>query len=215
MKRRFSDAELREWVTAQLTIYRQGRLSTRATSKLETIQGWTWNKKVKSSGEWVIIAEELTCKNGGKLPSSMWLIHNGYSGLYVVLRNSPKLFSHLEQEKPQGHYKSNEDWVPVAEEFARKNGGKLPKAWWLCKNGYSGLYAAIKKRPELFNHIKKDAPRTPEEYVSIAEGLARNNGGTIPKTNWLMKNGYSGLYGFIRKRRELFKHIDQYRRYIR
>jgi hypothetical protein len=90
----------------------------------------------------------------GVLPSSKWMKENGYRGLYAAMLDRPEPFSHI----PQGtRHRSAAEWVPVAETLASENGGTVLGHAWLAKNGYLGMAAAMRKRPELFSHIPKTA----------------------------------------------------------
>jgi hypothetical protein len=51
-------------------------------------------------------------------------------------------------------------------------------------------------------------PFTPKKrWVSVAEGLARDNGGEMPYASWLIHNGYGALYRCMRRHPELFMHV--------
>jgi hypothetical protein len=165
-------------------------------------------KKLKNPEDWVPVAEKLAKENGGTLQCVQWLNNNGYSGLVHMLRIRPELFAHIKQEKIG---RKPEQWVPVAEKLAKENGGTLQCGHWLDNNGYHGLYRAMKRHPELFAHIKQEnkAGKNAEEWVPIAEKLAKENGGTLQNEGWLRKNGYHGLCQVMRKHPELFAHIKQ------
>ena len=160
-------------------------------------------RKTKKPEEHVATAEKLA-KEHGKLPNCGWLEKNGYEGLYLVMRAHPELFEHIQQDRKT---KTPEEHVADAEKLAEEH-GMLPKPWWLTNNGYSGLERAMRKYPELFEHIQQDskAGRTPEEHVATAEKLAKEHG-KIPNCGWLEKNGYWGIYLAIRKCPELFEHL--------
>jgi hypothetical protein len=89
----------------------------------------------------------------------------------------------------------------------------LPIPKRLVENGYGGLTQAIRHHPELFKHIKQDSKKghSPQEWVPIAERLARKHGGTLPCPGWLQKNSHGVLQQVIRHHPELFKHIKQKR----
>jgi hypothetical protein len=167
------------------------------------------SKAGRNPEEWIPIAEKLAKENGGTLQCGHWLRNNGYSALNRAMQKHPELFAHIRQEKRVR--KNPEDWVPVAEKLAKKNGGTLQCIYWLDNNGYRGLYRAMRKRPELFAHIKQEnkAGKKPEEWIPIAEKLAKENGGTVPCGQWLDKNGYSGLGYMLRTYPELFPNIKQ------
>jgi hypothetical protein len=160
--------------------------------------------------EWISDAEDLARNHGGVLPHCNWLISNGYRGLYVAMRNNRELFSKFEQDVRR---KTQDEWVDVAERLAAEHGGVLPNSKWLSSNGYGGLAQAIRRTPELFDHVNQARLiKSPEEWVSIAESLALENGGLLPCISWLHKHQYQGLSIAMRKRPGLFIHIKQERR---
>jgi hypothetical protein len=109
-----------------------------------------------------------------------------------------------------GRYKSPRKWVPIAESLATSNNGRLPHRNWLIKNGYSGLDFATHKAPELFAHIPKDKKTTAlDETVSVAESLARNNGGSIPPYVWLRDNGFRNVCRALSKYPDSFSHLQR------
>ena len=164
--------------------------------------------KRKTPEEWVMVAEKLAKENGGKLPLFSWLKKNGYVSLDSAQNRHPDLFAHIEQE--DNGRKTPEEWVQIAEELAKENGGKLPSSTWLKKNGYLGLDALKPRRPDLFAHIEQESKRkTPEEWVMVAEELAKENGGKLHTHQWLTDNGHSGLSAMIYKHPDLFAHIEQ------
>ena len=164
--------------------------------------------KGRKPEEWVSIAERLAKENDGKLPCIYWLQENGYSALCPVLKANPELFVHLEQEYKR--HKSPEEWVPVAEKMAKENGGTVPTKGWLKKNGLGSLGNMLRKYPELFAHLKQERGRMkPEEWVPIAERLAKENDGKLPIKLWIHKNGYGGLVGALQVHPELFAHLEQ------
>ncbi len=86
----------------------------------------------------------------------------------------------------------------------------LKNCKWLEKHGLSGLAKAIKKCPDLFAHIEQEKPhRQPEEWVPIAERVARGNGGLLPRPKRLIDEmNLTGLYQAFRKHPGLFKHLQ-------
>ena len=164
-------------------------------------------KMKRSRMEWIPIAEKLTKENGGILPCKHWLVKNGYWGLSDCIRKFPKLFKHIKQEKRGG--KSPKEWIHIAEKLAKENGGILQNSGWLQKNGYSGLSAVLISCSELFKHIKQEkrGGKPPEEWIPIAEKLAKENGGVLQNHFWLCQNQYSGLSACIKNNPEMFKHL--------
>lgn len=162
----------------------------------------------KSPEEWVPVAEALAEEHGGVLPCGLWLRENGFSGLASSIRNRPELFEHIRQDNKRG--RTPEEWVAVAIALATEHGGTLPYGAWLRKNGYSGLYDVMRRRPGLFEHIPQvKKVNYPHEYVKIAEDLANSHGGVMPCTQWLMKNGFRAMEAVIRRNPGLFEHIPK------
>lgn len=166
------------------------------------------SKSGNSPDEWVTIAEKLAKENGGTLQCYGWLVNNGYIGLSKAMIKYPEKFAHINQENKSG--KKPEEWVPIAEKLAKENGGTLKYCKWLQKNGYNGLDQTMRKYPELFAHINQESKKnSPEEWVSIAKKMAKENSGTLQCGNWLRNNGYSGLDYAIKNNPELFANIRQ------
>ena len=169
------------------------------------------HRKRRSIEENIEIANSLARKHKGKLPSHIWLLKNGYATLSRKIRAHPDKFKHLQQDSERN---SVDEWVKIAEKLQKSNKGNLPSIHWMNRNGYSGLTSAIKKYPNKFKHIKlKEVnEKTPEEWVTIAENLARKNKGVLPKKTVLMKNGYGALVNSIYTYPEKFSHIKQDKR---
>lgn len=158
--------------------------------------------------KWVSVAEELAKKNGGVVPT---LRRNEYGALYEMMYRRPEEFKHLKRTK---FFKTVAERVAVAEGLADKNGGVLPNVGWLTTNGYCGLYQCMTKNKQDFAHIKQDnrkdkQTRTTEAWVKVAEDLASKNGGILQNPWWLCKNGFRGLYMYMRKSSKSFAHITQ------
>jgi hypothetical protein len=51
--------------------------------------------------------------------------------------------------------------------------------------------------------------KTVSEWVKIAERLAKEYNGVLPRRKWLGENGYWGLVGAIQRCPERFAHIEQ------
>jgi len=111
-----------------------------------------------SEADLVRIAERLAAEHGGTLPGPQRLQKLGCRSLYGTVRRCPELFAHVTQMK---RFRRPHEWVPVAETLAQKH-GELPGKKWLERNGYNGLRMALRRRPELFEHIPQhryDSPR--------------------------------------------------------
>jgi len=171
------------------------------------------NRKHRSLDDRVLEAQRLANTHGGVLPSSKWLVENGYSGVAEQLRRNPKDFAHIQRLHEWG--KTIREWVTVAEELAREHNGSLPNPKWLTTNGYSGLYKMLRKNQKLFAHIRQSRRgRKSEEWVREAKRLATKHG-RLPNATWLIANGYRGLYKAMRKHPKLFTHIKRDIRYAR
>jgi len=163
----------------------------------------------KSPQENIKITEQLAIDNGGILQNSYWLTNNGYKKIVQCMRNHPKLFKHIKQEKK---YKSPKEQVKVAEQLALEHpDGLLRHDYWLLKNGPKGLTDTMRNHPELFKHIKREVIRKkPQEYVKIAEQIAKEQpDGVLPYKEELVRMGRNSLTTHIRKYPKLFAHITQ------
>ena len=161
--------------------------------------------------KWLKIAENLVKDNGGKLPPATWLIENGYSNLLYHLNK--KSFSHIDRDFINDPCKSLDEWIEIAEKLAKDNGGKLPPVKWLRKNGYGRLVNHLCINKKSFSHIDRDFINDPckslDEWIEIAEKLAKDNGGKLPSLSWLKTNGYRKLYQCIISNRDTFSHIKR------
>lgn len=102
-------------------------------------------------------------------------------------------------------------WVSIAEKMAADNGGTLPNCFTLLKNDGWGLYAAMRRSPKNFTHIKQDKKirRTTDEWVVFAEKFAQENGGVLFCVRHLRKMGYASLNAAMRRSPKKFAHIKQ------
>jgi hypothetical protein len=169
---------------------------------------WLGVTNRRTPAEWVAVAEKLAREHKGVLPNRWWLQQNGYVGLVQCMRKHPRLFRHIKQDVKR---RTSEQTVVLAERLARRHRGVMPNSWWLQQNGYVGLDQCMRKHPRLFRHIKQDSKRgrTPEEWVPVAEELARQHRGVLPNRWWLQQNRYSGLDFCMQKHPRLFRHIKQ------
>jgi hypothetical protein len=164
-------------------------------------------RQSRSPKEWVLVANKLAHTHGGVLPSRRWLITHKLSGLASAKHQCPNLFKHIRQDKI---CRTPEEWVPIAERLARQHGGVLPHGAWLIAHRFGGLDQARHAHPQLFKHIPQDkAFRAPREWVPIAEQLAKQHGGEMPISRWLIAHKLSGLDQARRAHPQLFKHIPQ------
>jgi len=73
-----------------------------------------------------------------------------------------------------------------------------------------GLNGCIRGNPDSFSHLnRKKIYRTLEEYLTLAEELAKKNNGILPNSKWLKQNGYHGLYAYAIKNKGCFSHIKK------
>lgn len=160
---------------------------------------------LKSTGEYVKIAEDLE-KQYGKLPSSKWLKENGHINLASCKIRHPERFAHIYQEYNGGM--NADEYVKIAENL-EKQYDILPSSKWLKENGYVNLATYKAKFPKLFAHIEQEKlVKTLDEWVKIAEDLAKNNNGKLQNPRWIQKK-YSGLYKNLLLHSEKFWHIKQ------
>jgi hypothetical protein len=110
----------------------------------------------KTPQEWVAVAEQLAADNGGVLPHPKKLQNTGYAQLWNIKKQSPALFLHIKQTDglEARKQKPKTQWVQIAARLAAENGGTVPGRGWLIKNGHSGLYYAIRRKPEMFSKIR-------------------------------------------------------------
>jgi hypothetical protein len=91
-------------------------------------------------------------KQYGKLPGARWLQTHGYGSLYSAIRKYPERFG-VFPRKNKSRRRTPRKWLAEAEKLVKQH-GKLPRPYWLQTHGYWGLYAAMRKHPKLFAHLK-------------------------------------------------------------
>jgi hypothetical protein len=100
--------------------------------------------------------------------------------------------------------------VLLAEKLTKDNGGLLPSATWLEANGHGCIRAAKIRNPETFTHIKQEKVNNSlTENVSIAEKLAKDNGGLLPPTSWLRTHGYRNVSHALHAYPKAFAHLKR------
>lgn len=62
-------------------------------------------------------------------------------------------------EKKRSYIK-REKWITIAEQKAKKNGGKLPSVQILINDGYWPLYQMMRRHPSSFAHIEQEKIRS-------------------------------------------------------
>lgn len=114
--------------------------------------------------------------------------------------------------------RSVNDWVLVAEELARKNGGQLPSVDRMKKLGLTGLISKLYSHQSKFSHIPRAKPivvrRNDHEWVDKARELAENNGGKLPGFATLVSMGYEALTQRLYDKPELFSGIAREKSFI-
>lgn len=114
---------------------------------------------VKDVSEHVLNAKRLE-REHGQVPGYVWLVKNGYQGLYLAKKRNPELFEGI----VFGQNKMLDDGdiaarVKQAEQMAKSNGGVLPAPNWLRTHGYSALVDTIKNHAGQFQHIEQQIGR--------------------------------------------------------
>ena len=134
---------------------------------------------------------------------------HGYGGLYAAIKAHPEGFAHIPQRRRNHTVKQ---WISIARELARKNGGFLPSTNHLRKAGYSGLVYAMSAHRRVFPKIRQARNHPPEptirEWHAIAKKLEQARG-RLPNQDWLLANGYEGLDQAMKSRPALFRDIQQ------
>ena len=168
-------------------------------------------RRQKRAAEYVAEAEALAKLNGGCIEITL-KFQAAHSALTQFMRRCPETFAHIPRKRRK--MRTLEQHVKTAERYADKNGGSLPTRCMIRKTDNS-LYIAMGRRPDLFAHIPKDRARERKGvafYVTLAEKLAKENGGAIPHFSWLVKNGTNNetnLAYVIIRRPECFQHLVQ------
>jgi len=164
--------------------------------------------KEKPIEECVKIAEELAKKNNGLLNSAKWLTKHKYYYLYTAIKKYPGKFKHIKRQYKRTKPK---EYIKLAEKLAKKNDGLIPCHKWLLENGYRNLSHCITKYPDKFKHLEQQNLRKAklENYVRIAEELAKGNNNILPHQYWLAKNGYSAIVSAMNLHPDKFSHIKQ------
>jgi len=163
----------------------------------------------KTIKEHIKIAEQLAKENNGILQSYVWLRNNGYIGLSNFLSKYPEKFRHIKREKNR---KTIGKQIEIAEQLVKENNGILPSMSSLRKNGYIGLVHCMRKNPKKFLHLKQkyEGGKTIDQWVKIAEQLAKKNNGILPPISLLRKNKFhKGLVSVLRRHPKNFAHIRQ------
>lgn len=153
-------------------------------------------------------AEEIAHKNGGKLPrmkAVQALDHKLADSIY----RHPEAYQHIPRRR------SLDEYIILAEEIAKGNGGKLPVFVDLFAINHNLAHATMKHK-DAFAHIPR-APYTARKakriaaYVKQAEALAKKNGGELLVSQELQTK-YNAMVCALRKNPEAFAHIPRIRR---
>ena len=110
--------------------------------------------------------------------------------------------------------KTNEEHNIFIEKIIEENGGTLPCISQLKKNGLEWLNYMfydlfMKENYELFKNLKQDSEKqaTLEEWIKIAEDLAKEHGGILPSPKWIIEYAYCNLFNCMYENFERFSHI--------
>lgn len=163
----------------------------------------------KTKEEWIALAEKVAEQNGGVIPCGEKLTEMGYDTLRHKLSGDyAEWFYHIPYESRQ---RSKQEWVAMAEELAAANGGYIPSCKKLVEMGHRRLYDQIKKHPHAFAHLPRQyANRKPkEDWVILAESLAKENDGVIPSRRQLRRLGHGSLSERLAKHPEWFSHLPR------
>ena len=128
----------------------------------------------------------------GILPRRKFLIENGDQTLYQYSVQSTT--RHFFQHIPRDGYTKLSEWLRVAKDLAKRNGGVLPSYTWLKEHKYFGLIWALGAHPEDFGDLEQETyHRSLDQWVELAEELESKHG-YLPSCTWLLDNGYRAPY---------------------
>jgi hypothetical protein len=170
IKEKKLELQVISWAARQRRLYKTGVMSKAYQSALESIPEWRWTAVRTCPEEWVRVAEERANARGGILESPNWLKANGFTNLCAAVYRRPDLFSHIPRD---GARRTAAEWVRVAEERARNNGGHLENSRWLNSNGLMDLCQISYRHPGLFSHIPIEMRDTHGCLVAIRGGGTR------------------------------------------
>jgi hypothetical protein len=145
----------------------------------KSIDGWEecnkCNKPFRSILEWIDVAEKLAAENNGILPYKNTLSKIGFRGLVHSIERHPDSYKHIKQKLQK--QTSAKEWVLFAENYVKQH-GQIPTTSQLHKLGLYGFAQAVRKQPNLFDHLPKQKPLRPKivDYVKQAEAIERNCG---------------------------------------
>jgi hypothetical protein len=157
-------------------------------------------------------AEAIAAKNDGVLPVPTDIAYSNKK-LAAVVAREPELFAHIPQaERTKSRQKHLEACIKEAEEAAAQNGGAL-NITQKFQDENPTLTMMIRRNPKAFAHIPRVRRRYHqiEQYVGIAETLAKKNGGKLPPKSKLVTGRYPWLLASIRNHPHLFTHIKRER----
>jgi hypothetical protein len=158
--------------------------------------------------EGIATALKLSDGNNGKLQTRTWLRTNGYKWLDAQMAANKESYSHIPQERDRMNQKLH---VELVKKLANENGGRIPSVTWLDKNNYQSIIHSIARNPELYKQWKQDKREclTKDEVVTLAEKVAKKNGGSLPPRTTLKKMGHKQICWALDRYPEAFKHIGR------
>lgn len=112
--------------------------------------------------------------------------------------------------------------LKLAEQLAKKNGGKLPNPWKMIQQGQSGLYRYIHRHPKAFEHFEVEDAVEPtkrsgegnfniairKEHLKKARQLASKNNGVFQNSSWLIQHGHTRLASYAKTYPYVFAHLN-------
>ena len=103
-----------------------------------------------------------------------------------------------------------DEWVEIAEHLSKNNNDKIPSFSKLTDMELHGLCIQLVRNPNKFSHLEREKERIyVDEWVEIAEHLAKNNNDKLPAKKVLKQEGYQQLISSIYKHKKKFNHICQ------
>ena len=154
------------------------------------------------------IAHRLAKWNKDILPSSSWLLENGFEILELALQRFPDHFGHLSQEN---NPKNITEALLLAKKLFYQNGEKMPDEIWMRTHGYYRLVNIMKENAEEFLEIVIEPNEDENKFIVLAETIEEKYG-FLPSKNWLRTNGYEELSRYITRHRNIFESFyDRFR----
>ncbi len=193
------------------------------------------NMFIKTDKEKRDFAESIAFKNGGVLPTQVNLAKDpNTKALAEYIRKEPNIFKYMMQYWEKTYniriigtdiiFSSKEGNVKLAKERRKyaesltdeKN--ILPKGGHLIENGNSVIVSDIRNHPERYKGMKQYFGKHGRVIIigednsarSLADKVAKENGGILPKSQHLRENNLRIIATDIRNHPERYKGMKQY-----